>query len=81
MAATTQELSGRELLSHLKNRGIKVEKGTPEYEALRKELRKAGEYIEAYGCRANIEFYEDAIELLPDEDKEKYRKLLEMHMA
>ncbi|MFQ6009781.1 MAG: hypothetical protein ACE5J7_01520 [Candidatus Aenigmatarchaeota archaeon] len=76
-----EELSGQELISYIKRRGIKVERNTPEYEAIHRELEKAGENIEKYGCSANLDFYKELIELLPEEEREDQKKILEMHLT
>ncbi|MEM5804704.1 MAG: hypothetical protein QXU82_02555 [Candidatus Aenigmatarchaeota archaeon] len=65
------------LIGYLKGLGRPVEKGTNEYELLRRELSKIGKNIEEYGCLASEQAYLELIELLPEEERERQRKVLE----
>jgi hypothetical protein len=66
-------------IEEIRRRGQPVERGTVEYKLLIEELGKLGDNIEEYGCVASQDAYKALVELLPEDDKDKYRKMLEAH--
>ncbi|MFH1682170.1 MAG: hypothetical protein ABIA37_00075 [Candidatus Woesearchaeota archaeon] len=69
------------IADYIKEIGIEPDLGNPQYQeiyqCIREGLYELGSRICQYGCATAYEYYESLIPLLPEEDRELERRILE----
>ena len=75
--SATKPLKGRELIYHVRRNRIDVKKDDSIYRKIIEELEEVGKNISEYNCSASRRLYEDLIDLLPEDERDRQRKVLD----